>query len=351
VEIALGELVRAARGSSAQDPEQRVGNAHRPAARDLDVATRDEVDAYERRLRRKWFGALLAALFVVSALSSVAVGAAFGGPSFEGEEVEPNNTAAEATKIPLGRTARAHLGPRIDREHGDRDFYAFEVTEREPVVALRVSALPNIAMCTLLYRRGLAEAIGQYCVGAPGRDLAIDALSLAPGGYYLGVLQDMDPYGGTRPFVQENVSDAYEVSIDAKASRSQLGFEIEPNDAVASATEIATDASCTATIGWAHDEDVFCANEATGPIRWALHAEPSEEGVLEVTPLRGEEARAPVRLRVGARGVATSDGAGVWLGPPMSADRSRRCLRVRLAAEPGAARSGVRYTLKVVDAR
>ena len=82
------------------------------------LATRSDVDAYERRLRRTRYGAVGTAL----SLAVVAVGAGAGlllpraAPPL-GVEIEPNDTAAEATPLKLtpggslaGSSAMAALG-------------------------------------------------------------------------------------------------------------------------------------------------------------------------------------------------------------------------------------------------
>jgi len=312
------------------------------ARQSIAPATRDEVDAYERRLRRqRTSAALMVSGFVVAA------GAALSffvqrGDEFGGAEIEPNNTAAEATPIPLGQTVTGRLGPRIDASHGDRDFYAFDVPASEPGAAsgflkLRVGALPNLPMCTMLYKPGFADAIGQYCVGQPGRDLVIPALRLSPGRYLVAVLQDLDPYGGPQPFVHENVSDTY--AVLAESTIPEPGSEIEPNDQVASATKLALSVPCSGAIGWARDEDVFCvAGDVGARIRWKVRDGYRDGGVLEATPIGG----APVRIHAEERGRRTSsDVVGPWQSAPVAASAGApRCLRVRLVGDPWASGRG-----------
>ena len=159
------------------------------------VATRDEVDAYERKLRRTRYGALALGLGVLAAAAASTASLALGQAGPGGVEREPNDAVAEATLLTMGVPVSAHLGLRRDAEHGDRDFYAFDAPASAPggmaLLSLRVSALPNLPMCTMLYRQGLAEAVEQLCVGRPGVDLVLPSLALEPGRYYLGVLQDL----------------------------------------------------------------------------------------------------------------------------------------------------------------
>ena len=212
------------------------------------------------------------------------------------------------------------LGKRIDESHGDRDFYAFDLPAGaggRSFLRLRVSALPNIAMCTMLYRPGFADAVGQYCVGRPGRDLVIPALELDPGRYLLAVVQDLDGYGGAPPYIHESISDRY--TILAESAVPDPASEIEPNDHVGSATPVAVGKPCSATLGWAHDEDFFCLADARAPaIRWSIRAGSGESGVIEATPIDPDS------------------------GAP-------RCLRVRLAAAPSG--GGERYVVTALPVR
>jgi serine/threonine-protein kinase len=309
----------------------------------VEIATRDEVEAYERKLRRQRYGAL----GVVAALL-IAVGA--GGahmvmrheamPKFAGSEIEPNNGPGEATVVPIGRTAAGMLGRRIDLTHSDRDFFAFDV-ERTPdqqsYVSVRLGGLPNMATCALLYRQGMASAVGQYCVGRPGRDLSIGTLRVEPGRYLIAVMQDLDPYGApSAPFVHENVSDSYTFLVERVDA--DPGREVEPNDQVASANVVVPGRGVSGELAWARDEDVYCvAPQTDGHIRWKVGDGPRIAGaVLEVTPLRGTEDGAPVRVHAGGKGAVTeSDALTPWTSESILPEPDvSRCVRVRQVYDP-----------------
>ncbi|MFT3770751.1 MAG: serine/threonine-protein kinase [Minicystis sp.] len=310
--------------------------------RTLAPATRDEVDAYERKLRRTRYGAAGVALSLMAAAGVAASLYVQREARFAGVEIEPNDTAADATPLPLGQAVRGHLGRRLDALHGDRDFYAFDLPATRPgaraFLQLRVGALPNMPMCTMLYRPGFADAVGQYCVGRPGRDLVIPALALDPGRYLIAVLQDVDAHGGAPPFVHENISDSY--AVLAESTIPEPGAEIEPNDRPASATLIGLGLPVSATIGWARDEDVFCLPESvSGRLRWKVRATPRDGGVLEATPITAGAEGVPVRIHTeGAGKPSDADVTSPWQSPILHADgATRRCLRVRLAADPWSA--------------
>ena len=308
-----------------------------------ELATRDEVEAYERKLRRQRYGAVgvMGAIALLLAFVVVRVSLfAYGSQDFRGVEIEPNNTAADAMKLPLGEQVAGTLGKRLDPAHSDRDFYAIDVPASAPdkpgAIRLRVSALPNMPMCTMLYKPGIPSALAQYCVGRPGRELLIPALSIDPGRYLLAVMQDVDPYGSpAAPYVFENVSDAY--TLLAESVTPDPGTEIEPNDQVASATTLGLSLPVTATIAWAHDEDVFCVAEGTpGKIRWKVRDGLRDSGVLEVTPMRRQEEGAPVRIHLEPSPKASaSDVVNPWQSQFILAeDGVQRCLRVRITKDP-----------------
>jgi serine/threonine-protein kinase len=323
------------------EDEAREGRAaaSQPAA---EIATRDEVEAYERKLRRKRWGLLALVVAAVGAggyaLAELAI--ASRTPVFEGAELEPNNTAGDATLVPFGAEAAGYLGKRLDPSRGDRDFYAYDVPAGEggsALVSLRVSALPNFAMCTLLYRQGFSTPLAQYCTGRAAKDLVIPALRIEPGRYLVAIMQDMDPYGApTPPFVHENVSDPYVVSLARAAP--DAADEIEPDDQVASAVPIAEGAARRGALAWARDEDVFCADAAAGSLRFRVRDVVRAAGtVLEATPMLGNVEGAAVRVHATRAGAPTpTDVVSPWTSDPIApaADGAPRCVRLRLTNDP-----------------
>ena len=348
LQAALVAEVRAAGTSSVEDlldsgQVRRLARAGVAEAIKADIATRDEVERYERKLRRQRYSFV----FVILALL---LGAAYGGFRLyrheraelaKGHEIEPNNTAAEATRLPYGTSATGQIGKRIDPSHGDRDFFAVDVTPQPPgsgaVVALKVTALPNFATCTMLYRQGFDTPLAQYCVGRPGRELSVPALRLDPGRYFLAVLQDLDPYGGSPVFTHENVSDQYSITL-GPASPS-AGEEIEPNDRPQSAGVVTVGSVMKGTLAWTRDEDVFCVTARTpGAIRWRVRDEVRDAGaVLEVTPMQGSLEGAPVRVHTGMGKASSTDVRGPWTSDRIAeSDAEPRCLRLRLTIDPWA---------------
>ncbi len=310
------------------------------------LATRDEIEGYERKLRRQRYSAL--AFVGVIAVAAAAAGLELVRTRpvvFTGLESEPNNRASEADALPLGRTVSATIGKRLDASSSDVDFFAFDVPAAGEdagaseaagsarTVSLRVTALPNFGTCTMIFHAGLSSALLQFCVGRPGRDLSVDALRLDPGRYFLAVKQDLDRYGATaQPFVHENVSDSYSVRVAPVLPAAD--FEIEPNDQIASANPVGTGAPMAGALAWAHDQDVFCAAPGSPPtVRWRVRDVTRDAGsVLEVTPMRGPTEGVPVRVHPGGRAVpSASDVLSPWLSPDVKDDGDApRCLRLRL---------------------
>jgi eukaryotic-like serine/threonine-protein kinase len=325
------------------------GSAGESALNQRAIATRDEVEAYERKLRRKRYGALVFMALVVVALGAAAVQLVVLTPKdeFTGVEREPNNTPGEANPLPLGRSVSGFLGKRLDPARSDRDFYAFDVPPEAStgptgavLLSLRTSALPNMAMCTFLYKQGLSTVMGRYCVGRPARDLLIPALLISPGRYLIAVMQDQDEYGGPfPPLVFENISDTY--ALEVSTAEADPSKEIEPNDQIAAAASLAPGGAISASFAWARDEDIFCVADGTKPsIRWSVTDVARSAGaVLEVTPLRGTLEEAKVRVHVSGKGaLSEGDVMSPWIGPPMkpSSETSAgpRCIRARLVQDP-----------------
>ncbi|MRG95520.1 serine/threonine-protein kinase [Polyangium spumosum] len=327
---ALRKLTRAALAEAAPDPGE--------------IASRDEVEAYERKLRSRrhlaWFASSL--LLLAFAGAGLFVMWRRAAPRFAGVEIEPNDTPANATELPLGVSASGLLGKRIDAQRSDRDFYAFEVpkgaVDAPRIARLVVTALPNMETCTLLYRQGFHAPIAQYCVGRPGRDLSIPRLRIEPGRYYASVLQDLDPRGERRiPFVHENVSDSYSVTVALAEQPSS--HEIEPNDELPSATPIEPGESWTGALGWIEDQDTYCVGAgANGKvIRWTARDVVRDAGsVLEVTTMRGREIDTRVRVHTTGEGaLSQEDARSPWIGPAIAYEEGTpRCVRVRLARDP-----------------
>ncbi len=314
-----------------------------------EVATRDEVTAFKRKMaRQRWVSLGVAAV--------VAGGVAYGGlwayqrataePPFAGLEKEPNDQASEANHVPFGRSVRGFLGKRIDVDRSDRDFYRIALPSSEAVVSVSMTALPNIASCLWVYREGEVEPRARYCTGAPGKDLSIPALHMDPGPYLFAVMQDRAAYDERgRPFVLENVSDAYELTVSGATP--DKATESEPNDEEAVATPVPIDGTVTGRFDWVGDTDVVCAwpKDASESGRARLEVVDADErardlgAVLELVYVIDGSKGASLRVhRPGARGEPTdTDAISPWRSEPFDVSLAdEHCVRLRLSGDPWA---------------
>jgi serine/threonine-protein kinase len=308
------------------------------------VATRDEVERYERKLRQRGRAAW-------AALGAIALaGAVFGlrayqrwtaPPVFNGDELEPNDAASAATRAPFPFVSRGILGKRLDRERSDRDFYRFGVPPDAAPISIEVSAVPGLAWCGLLYSAGSAEPLGRYCPGSADHRLHIEALRLPPGEYVLGLLQDREAYTkDAPPPTFESLSESYQLSVGLSTAPDA---EIEPNDFPRDAMLVAPGSKRKGSIGWMRDLDVVCATPGT-KVKFSVTDAPerprARAAVLQVMPLAGSDLEVPVRVhRGGTRDVPPSprDAVGVWQSTPIDPAAGRpACIQLSLVPNPWA---------------
>ncbi len=340
---ALVDALRGTGGSmdSLLDTEgsERLAAAARGAA-GAGAATRDEVDQYERRLRRR--GLFTWGAIAVGLTAGVAVGArawtnASVAPAFRGTEVEPNDTAKNAQAVPFGDAVVGQIGQRIEPTVSDRDFYAVDVPPDAPLVAVTTTALPNMALCTWIYSAGAEEPTARYCPGAPGRPLHLPRLKLPPGKYLFAVMQDRDLYSGdVAPPVFENVSDEYELRVAAAPAAPDR--EHEPNDTTTSATLVSPGAEVMGRLAWMRDADVVCVNGTTR-VQFVVTDQPRDRAaVLQATPLGGPADQVPVRVHSSEGGVkfSASDVKSPWTAPTAGGAGERACVVLRLVPNPWA---------------
>ena len=316
-----------------------------------DAATRDEVEQYERKLRRR--GRAAWALAAVTAAAAAVGGwrlwvATQGDNDFSGVEVEPNNSAHEAMALPFGKEVRGRIGRRLDPGRSDHDFYQVDIPADVTQVRLETRALPNFPLCTVLFRGGDSTPLGRYCPGGAGRDLLIPALELLPGPYLVALMQDRERYSAsTEPFVLENVSDEYRLEL----ARAEPGpeVEVEPNDSIPDATMLPPGGRVKGRLGWMRDEDVVCCRAGSAAIRFVVEdakesARPSP-AVLQVTMHGGPADGIPVRVyRANADAQTTENAAkSPWSSRVIEPSTGPTpCLTLKLVVDPAAPPSPLR---------
>jgi len=314
------------------------------ASADQEAATRSEIERYEKKLKRR-------GQYAMMTFGVVLLGLGFGGyklwsatssaSDFTGAEVEPNNSPGTATPLPFGREVRGQLGRRLDPQQSDRDFYSVTVPAGTKTVRLSTTALPNMALCTLLYRAGIQTPLGRYCSGTEGEKLVVKELALQPGDYLLAVMQDRERYSTEpAPPVIENISDVYRLELSA--AKPLENEEVEPNDGARDASSLRRGGSLRGQIAWMHDVDVVCAAPGSGRLRFVVrdavnHPRP-EHAVLQVTPIGGPDDGIPVRVH-GARETfqaSPRDVKSPWKGPerPVDSTPGSTCLKLELVPNP-----------------
>jgi hypothetical protein len=214
------------------------------------------------------------------------------------------------------------------------------------VASLRVTALPNLAMTTLLYREGFELPLAQFRTGWPGLDLVVPALQVEPGRYFAAVMQDRElPGGAGQGFVHENVSDRYRLTVSLAVPAD--GVELEPNDEPASGQRLVAESTVRGCLGWLDDVDVFCAQDTeAAAIRWRVEDGARPMGaVLQSTPKVGGDDAPLVRVRPAGvlpseRARSPADATSPWTSPAYPATGAARCLVLRLVVDPAVDRQG-----------
>ena len=308
-------------------------------------ATRAELEEYERKLRRTRYGtwALMALMLAVCGVAIAYIWSQSQVVATD-REYEPNGTAADANDVAIGVELSGYVGARMEPEIGDRDFFAFDQPENSDAISMRLSGLPNMPLCMILYRAGFSQPVANYCSGNPGQQIRVDPLRLEAGRYFVGVVQDMRPDGRGGPFVTENISDKYRLLID-KATNAN-GVEMEPNDNVEGASMLAMDQPLEGTLGWVGDVDVVCVKGEPGtPLRWQVSDEKRPAGtVMQVTTVTDDRDMPPVRVHFkGAKPFGQprfeADVNSPWTSPQLNVT-AFTCVRLTLTSDPWESNGG-----------
>lgn len=315
-----------------------------------EIVTRDEVERYERKLRRR---EQFARAFGLGLLLLAGLGGykfyreSTKIPPFDGKEREPNHEVATATEVPFGKTVEGWLGKRISKERGDQDNFLITVPEQDgkqrTSIQLKLSALPNMAVCTFIFQRGMESPQEQFCSGTHARGIEIKNLKLRPGPYLFAIRQDLNQYTiGEAPLMHENVSDSYTLLVTPSAENKS--WEAEPNQDETSAN-ILTQGELTEMRGAQNvmrDRDVVCA-KGTGFGKFVVSdAEGGKRPIhatLQVTPLGGPNDKIPVRIHNPRSQITWTerDQPSPWTSPVVDLSESP-CVSLELFPNPWAQR-------------
>ena len=257
------------------------------SSRKLVVATRNDVETFERRLRRGriagWVG-----LAVVAAMG---IG---GGAVLWREqrilarrphdtESEPNNAPDTATSVAAASEFRGRIGARIAVDRGDVDFYRLiALPPGESSLRVELVPQPNVDTDIELLRAGRAEAVA-VAADSPvgGREVLAGFRVSGDAQYYLSVHEHL----GAAAVPSENVTDWYTVRYSISPITADL--EVEPDDN----EEIAHALAETQTVrGWVQardDVDWWCLEHQAGPLHVTLTPPSGLDVALVIHPRDG----------------------------------------------------------------
>ncbi len=336
------------KGQSQVSLHLESGAFRKPA--EEETVTRDDVERYERRLkRREQFARLggFVALALVALIAYEFYRESTKPPEFDGKEREPNHEVVSANLVPFGETVEGWLGKRISKERGDQDNFLIEIPEtpdrqRTPV-RVSLSALPNMGVCVFVFKKGVETPQEQLCSGTHDRGIEIPTLELRPGPYLFAVRQDLNQYSADeKPLMHENVSDAYKLLVTRSTSRDD--FEREPNQAESSADQVSLPGApeMHGRLSTMKDRDMVCAKGngfGTFVLTDAEDGKRPIDSALRVTPIGGPNDKIPVRIHAGRPGIETTerDQPSPWTSPPVDLSTSP-CVLLELVPNPWAPR-------------
>jgi hypothetical protein len=327
-------------GTFAAVPEQAVERAARSS--DELVATRDDVEGYERRaLRGSQLGklALSLVLLLVAVTGYVLRDHLFAEEAPKDHESEPNDEPASADRLWPGIALKAKIGRRNTAEEGDPDVYVIELEGKAPRVAnVKLSALPNMNLALDVVAKGIAKPLLSVNTGELGEPEAIPNITLTGDTYYLRVREVA--VSGRLP--TENISDEY--TLELGLTPPLPGFEHELNEAYELATPLAPNEPLRGYIGWNKDRDVYCATPSQAAQTVTLSGAEGLDLVLSYLDRSSEAGQ-----RIDRQGI----GEGERLELPASREDRVSCFTVSAKEGEGAARSnpGKTYEIELTSGR
>ena len=266
------------------------------------IATRRDVDRYERRLRRR---SVLGYIAFAATLIVASAGGVYAWrtrkPPIARVELEPNNEPAEATPLARGVTMTAYLGKRISQSLSDADVYALNNPGAEQrYFRVDVSAIPNMDLVVDVVRAGNSQPVLRADSGGVGEPESIPNFVFEGNTYYLRVREFW--HNGVMP--TENVSDPYTIRWDYIEPGPE--DEREVNDTPELANEVNAGTRVRGYIGWSGDVDTFCLAENAKRVRAVL--DPVEDLDLVVAT---EDRVERVPHRVDMRGIGEGESTPV----------------------------------------
>jgi serine/threonine-protein kinase len=237
------------------------------------AATRDDVEAFERQIRRgRIAGATLFAVIVLALVAAAAVViqgrrvVVQRATRTHDAEVEPNDAPGRATLIAPATEVRGGLGRRISRTQGDVDFFRLAPRSAGPQ-RLRIELVPqpNVDSIIEVFHSGSEHAVFVARESAVGEREVVAGLALqSEGDYFISVHEDSN--GASVP--TENVSDQYVLRYTIDSATDEL--ETEPNDREELASRWSLTAPRRGYIENRQDEDCWCPESLSAPAQVTL---------------------------------------------------------------------------------
>ncbi|MBT8495726.1 MAG: serine/threonine protein kinase, partial [Deltaproteobacteria bacterium] len=240
-------------------------DASGPLAFDFDEADflrRSDIDAYEKRIRRRRvFRAVIVPLILLAAAAGGVYWYTWQSELPKTAEVEPNNTIAEGTKIAAGERIDGRIGKRLSDREGDQDIYYLAqppATDGTMTITVELIAQRNIDMeLVLLDSSGTSLVVANG--GGVGQDEWIRRYRVT--GPLLIAVHEVVRDG----LPSESISDGYQLEVSIAPVDPRL--ETEPNDLGGDANPIKPGQAITAHFTSSRDIDVFRFAGAKGRYR------------------------------------------------------------------------------------
>ncbi|MCC7538166.1 MAG: protein kinase [Deltaproteobacteria bacterium] len=244
-------------GSSGSREREAAAARKRAGAAPLPVATRDEVERYERGLRRRGRLYGLSLVVLVAGAIGAAVWAVRAVPRpLATSESEPNDNPSHANVLPLGQWVSGHLGRRLSETEGDRDFYLVDNPGGRPRrLRVELRGVPNMDTLVEVVRAGVSMPVLKADTGGVGVAEVVPNFRLVGTRYFVGIRERWE----SGRFPTENVSDAYQLRVSLIDPGPD--DEEELNDTLEVATPIAVGGRRVGFVGWGGDVDIYCLRD------------------------------------------------------------------------------------------
>jgi tRNA A-37 threonylcarbamoyl transferase component Bud32 len=249
------------------------------SGRQRQVATRGDIDVYERQIRRR---SLAGWAFVIAVIAAVIGGGGWWAWTQRdarprGTESEPNNRIGDATPLDEDVVVTAYLGRRLDEQRSDADFYRLtSSTGERRTVRIEVSSIPNMDITFDLFREGISTPVLTADSGGIGAEEIVPNFVLDGRTYYLRVRELWE--SGSHP--TENISDPY--TVVWRIAEPEEGDEREVNDSLELAEPVRVGQTRRGYVGWAGDVDTYCLEADASDLVARIEPMPSLDLVLEV---------------------------------------------------------------------